>query len=91
MASIVSDRQFERIPSNCAAPVFLLAVQLQHRLRREKVSLGILMEANRTQLKAALLRNDGHGAHTFLTGLTPFSGVNGLGGAGGHGTLWPGI
>lgn len=43
------------------------------------MSLGILMEANRTQLKAALLRNDGHGAHTFLTGLTPFSGVNGLG------------
>lgn len=50
--------------------------------------LRILMEANKTQLKAALLsRNDGDGAHMFLTGPTPFSGVNG----GGHGALWPGI
>lgn len=53
------------------------------------MTLGILMEANKTQFKAALLRNDGDGAHMFLAGLTPFSGVNGWGG--GHEALWPGI
>lgn len=38
------------------------------------------METNKTQLKAALLRNDGDSAHLFLTSLTPLPGVNGLGG-----------
>lgn len=67
--------------------MLLLAAQLQHRLWRQKEPLGILMEANKIQLKAALLRNDGDGAHMFLTGLTPLPGVNGLRGGGAWSTM----